>query len=322
MKHQKLTTYLATGIALIASSAAPSYGASLTTGAALLSGTPNQPITQILSTILADPTVINNPGQFGFSGDLDVDQQPNGTGSIISTVNNTLSKPSGTTLTGSALAKATLTTSDFSLGSEATATLNNLGGADPLSGAVSGSLLADTLNITSTDPNTPNGSAGSLILTLDISGTTSQTGAAQALGAAAVTSGTNNYLTQTFTGNTTLTTTAIPFVYGDTFNLDIALGSLVAISGNIPIPISSGQALFGNTLKIGDIQLKNSSGDLVSLNQVNIIGSEGTNYKAIIGAVTSVPEPSSTLGIFAFGALGAGWTLKRKQYKKATTVSR
>ena len=46
---------------------------------------------------------------------------------------------------------------------------------------------------------------------------------------------------------------------------------------------------------------------------------QNTDYSmGIAGIVKPVPEPASTLGLLALGAMGAGSMLKRKQQQKAT----
>lgn len=315
MKLAKLTSYLATGIAVIASSAAPSYAASLVSASAVISGNPNQNLdpTAILTQIIANPSQIEAIALAnGLTGTFDSDIQL-APGTTTATVNDTFTKPSGTTFTGSAMARANLENSDFSLGTEATATLSDIGGADQVNAAIAGSLFNETFTIN--DPNL-DGTAGELILDLDLDGSTSQTSLAQAFGAAAIASGTTPYLTETFTGNASLVSDPIPFTYGQPLDLSIALGSVVGIAGGNPFPfpvVSSGESLFGNTLTIGGITLNDASGNVVPLSQVNIQGTSGVDYNTVLGVTAAVPEPSSVLGLLVFGGLSAASRFKRQQ---------
>jgi hypothetical protein len=64
----------------------------------------------------------------------------------------------------------------------------------------------------------------------------------------------------------------------------------------------------------------NNSGQIV-FDAILADGTRGIYVATPVSEPTSVPEPASTFGLLAFGALGTGSMLKRKQKKLLNSAS-
>jgi len=298
MKIKTFASYLAVGVALVASSAASTYAASLTAASALLSGNPNlTSLDDLLNQVLQDPSVLNNPSSIGFTISQQ-DVRTSTTSPIASALSNTTLP--GTTLTGNASSSATYTSSGVELGSKAEATLDP-GTIASVNGAVGAVTIAD--NITINSLSQPSGTPGFVRLGLTIDGSTQDVGALA--GALISVNGTN--ASKTFTGNTDLVSNAIPITLGNAFDVKLGFVSAVALPGDFPITLS-GKADFGSTATLTTLEITDANGNLIT--DASAIGTTGVN---LVTAVNPVPfEPSPTLGLLLLGVTwGVGSQVKK-----------
>jgi hypothetical protein len=294
MKIKTFASYLAVGVALVASSAASTYAASLSAASAVLSGNPNiTSLDDVINQVLQDPSVLNNPSSIGFPNSQQ-DFRTSTTSPIASAVSTGNTPVTGTTLTGNASSRAIYTSSGIELGSKAEATLDP-GTTASVNGAIGAVTIADNIIINSLSQ--PSGTPAFVRLGLSIDASPDNLGAL----AGALISVNNTNASNTFNGNTELVSNAIPITLGNAFDVKLGFASVVGLPGGLPITIS-GIADFGSTAKLTTFQVTDSNGNPIT--DISAIGTTGVNF---VTAVNPVPfEPSPTLGLLL---LGVAWSI-------------
>ena len=112
-----------------------------------------------------------------------------------------------------------------------------------------------------------------------------------------------------------------PFLYNP------ALGNLLLdvkkFSGELLPPFDAQNSLGDSVSRrwISDVNSPTALRATDDTNPNNYSNSIGLVTQFTLTSVTSVPEPSSALGVLAFGALSAGFMLKRKQKSASSVVS-
>jgi hypothetical protein len=302
MQSKKFTTSLAVGIALLASSAVPSYAATFTAYSAVLSGNPSLPsgseISSFLNQVLQDPTVLDNPANVGFSNfqrDLQTNTTP--VSSAIS-----VSPLPGTTLSGSASSDTIYNPSAIALNTRTQSSLDP-GTTANVNGAASGGLIADNIVVNSL--STPAGTSGFVRLGLSITGSGQVSPAGETSAGAVIAVGNQVFSTpNAITGNTEFVTNPVAINFGTPVDLKIGLGSAAGFPGNVPFVNFSGSTNFNAQLT--SFQVTDANGN--PLTDVTAISSStGVDY------VQAVPfSPSPTLGLLLLGgAWGVGSKLKK-----------
>jgi len=338
MKHQKFTSYLAGAIALLASSAAPSYAA-IFTSAGVGSGFPTTDLNTIVNEVLLNPSVLgtlDQPGGYrGISGVDDFDTRT-GLGTEMSSVDTTLPGTTGYTLTGSGRGRATNNANGLiQFGVESRARLNNQGGAPVLSGAFASALSTFTLTVNATDPGVQPGAAGFLNLSFLLEGTTVQPQGGQAVvgvvAARAPVGGTLTAADNEIGPNPPTNGSvrqpinlSVPITYGQQFDLGLGFASAVAIGSTPGVESGdSGEGVsdFEDTLTFIGIGATDAAGNPVNnFSAVTTIGID-LEQAALVGAATAVPEPPATLGLLLLGAgLGVGSQLKKRKLALGNTA--
>jgi hypothetical protein len=322
MKFENLTPYLVGSIALIASSTQPAHAALLTSISDIGTGSTSG-IFALEEALLTNPSSVTSLAQFGLQGPIQV-VTSNSPGTINSAVNDqTDNLLVGTNLTGNATSNLTVTSSQFTLGASANVTLAAPGNNAERSGPAGTSIFNIPVTATTIDSSLF-GQTVYLPVTLELKGTTSQPAmgvtpfgqtalAVQPQNNTDVTK-LNAFFTSPFVNSDQTFSTAIPFTFDNSGTVSQELiGRLVAAVDISPSQVSSdviGSANFNLNVFFGTP--RTSTGSLPP---------GAISFSAPISfAPTSVPEPSSALGLGVFGLLGCPWLLKRKQQKNTSFV--
>ena len=101
------------------------------------------------------------------------------------------------------------------------------------------------------------------------------------------------------------------FLYGNSFNPTTPLTNAIIGNDDSGTP-SNRRSSFDNVSLTAGVRYF-----LVTTGYSNSDAGSFSNTISGVGNITSVPEPASVLGLLAFGAMGAGSALKRKQQQKA-----
>ena len=347
-KIKKITPYLAASLALIASSAAPTHAATITTGAAIVQGRLDQDPNQVLLELLSDVSKIQNPEQYGLSAknagssdptevpriDFDRQEVPSLTSGqrfesrsdARATGNSSLITASGDFLRGDATARfAIQPTGDLQLGNKTKVKLEN-GGGSPQNGAIALTFLDFISQFRPEAGQT--GNTVNTQFTFDLRGlATDESQSAQSGAAAALrVNGQNYILTGTpVKGATTLSSPVINVPTNTDVDIQLALGSGSVILGSSSRQNQETDANYLDTLRITGIEttnpttgapvevvigtnVPNPTGGTFSLNQV----AEAGAVAAQLEAAQAVPEPPATLGLLVLGAGLVGSTQLKK----------
>jgi hypothetical protein len=106
-------------------------------------------------------------------------------------------------------------------------------------------------------------------------------------------------------------------MYDDFYSGSGYRGIYTNLGGSLTKVIDLKDSLDGKTLKYLDISRQGLSGDAIAFRASFTDGSQGIYVaKTVSQPVKSVPEPTATLGLLAFGAFSAGSMLKRQQKKQ------